>query len=690
MPAAPQIELASLRNIGIAAHIDAGKTTVTERILYYTGKAYKMGEVHDGTAKMDYLPEEQRRGITITSAATTCFWDDHTINIIDTPGHVDFTIEVERCLRVLDGAVCVLCGVGGVEAQTETVWHQAERYHVPRLCFVNKLDRVGSDFYNVIEQVEKNLGAFPVAVQMPLGSEENFRGAIDLVRMKAVVFDEDSLGERFEVIDIPDEYVEEAEAHREEMIERIASVVDSLMEKYVEEAEISEADIVAALREGTTGVRLVPVLCGSALKNKGIQPLLDAICAYLPAPDDLPPVTGVDPKDEKPLERRPDAEEPLAALAFKIAADRHGDVTFTRVYSGQLKLGQRVYNATRDKMELVSQMFRMHADDREAVDVACPGEIVAIVGFKATVTGDTLCEKREPMVLEGLKIPQTVISMAIEPKTQADKEKLAQTLAKLGKEDPTFDVRTDQETGQQIISGMGELHLEVIKDRMLREYKVDANVGSPRVAYKQTIKGPARGEDKFVQQTGGRGLYGHVIVEIEPFKGEKPISFENLITGGEIPKQFIPVIEDSIRETAESGGVSGYPLIDLKARLVGGSHHPVDSCDPAFSRAASVALSNAVEEAGVVTLEPIMRVEVVVPEGHLGDVLNDLHSRRATVAGMGERAGLRIIRAEAPLSEMFGYATGLRSLTQGRGTYSMEPLAYRPVPANQDLFGDAA
>jgi len=690
MAASPKTELADLRNIGIAAHIDAGKTTVTERVLYYTGKAYKMGEVHDGTAKMDYLPEEQRRGITITSAATTCFWQDHTINIIDTPGHVDFTIEVERCLRVLDGAVCVLCGVGGVEAQTETVWHQAERYHVPRMCFVNKLDRVGSDFYRIIEQVEKNLGAFPVPVQMPLGSEEDFRGVVDLVRMKAVVFDEDSLGERFEVIDIPDEYVEEAEVHREEMIERVASVVDSLMEKYVEEAEISEADIVAALREGTIGVKLVPVLCGSALKNKGIQPLLDAICAYLPSPNDLPPVMGVDPKSEKLIERRPDMDEPLTALAFKIAADRHGDLTFTRVYSGQLKKGKRIHNATRDKMELVSQMFRMHADDREAVDVALPGEIVAVVGFKATATGDTLCEKREPMVLEGLKIPQTVISMAIEPKTQADKEKLAQTLAKLGKEDPTFDVRTDPETGQQIISGMGELHLEVIKDRMLREYKVDANVGSPRVAYKQTIKGSARGEEKFVQQTGGRGLFGHVIVEIEPFKGEIPITFENHITGGEIPKQFIPVIETSARETAESGGVSGYPLIDLKVRLVGGSHHPVDSCDPAFSRAASVALSNAVDEAGVVTLEPIMRVEVVVPEGHLGDVLNDLHSRRATVAGMGARAGLRIIRAEAPLSEMFGYATGLRSLTQGRGTYSMEPLEYRPVPANQDLFGDAA
>ena len=690
MPSGLSNPLTRLRNIGIAAHIDAGKTTVTERILYYTGKAHRMGEVHQGTAKMDYLPEEQRRGITITSAATTCFWAGHTINIIDTPGHVDFTVEVERCMRVLDGAVCVLCGVGGVEAQTETVWHQAERYHVPRVCFVNKLDRVGSDFYGVVDQIEKDLGAFPVAVQMPLGSEERLRGVIDLIRMEAIVFDEESLGERFEVVEVPAEVRDEAEMRREEMIERLAGVVDSLMGKYVEEADITEQDIVRALREGALRSQVVPVLCGSALRNKGIQPLLDAVCAYLPAPVDLPPVCGIDPKTERPVERKPDPDEPLAALAFKIAADRHGDLTFARIYSGQIKQGQRLYNATRGKVELASQMFRMHADDRESLKQARAGEIVAIVGFKATVTGDTLCDKKAPMLLEGMRFPQTVISMAIEPKTQADKEKLAQTLARLAKEDPTFETRVDAETGQQIISGMGELHLEVIKHRMLEEYKVDANVGSPRVAYKQTIRAAARGEEKFVQQTGGRGLYGHVIVEVEPHKGEQAVTFESQITGGEVPKQFIPVIERSIRDTAENGSISGYPLIDLAVRLVGGSHHPVDSCDPAFSRAASVALSRAVEDAGLVTLEPIMRVEVVVLEDYLGDVLNDLHRRRCTVAGMGVRGGLRVVRAEAPLSEMFGYATALRSLTQGRGIYSMEPLEYRPVPANQDLFDDAA
>ena len=676
--------LGELRNIGIAAHIDAGKTTVTERILYYTGKAHRMGEVHNGTATMDYMPEEQRRGITITSAATTCFWRDHTINIIDTPGHVDFTVEVERCMRVLDGAICVFCGVGGVEAQSETVWHQAERYRVPRLCFVNKLDRPGADFHGVVLQLEKRLGAYPVAVQLPLGAEGGFRGAIDLIRMKAIVFDEESLGEQFDVTDIPPGLRDEAETRREEMIERIAGVVDSLMGKYIHEEPIAEADIVAALREGTISLKLVPVLCGAALRNKGIQPLLDAVCDYLPSPGELPPVCGTHPKDDHRIERRPDPDEPLTALAFKIASDRHGDLTFTRVYSGTMVQGQRVYNATRDRIELVSQMFQMHADRRQAVKTARAGEIVAVVGFKGTATGDSLCERGKPMVLEGMKIPETVIFMAIEPKTQADKDKLMMTLAKMAKEDPTFESRTDPETGQHIISGMGELHLEVIKDRMLREYKVDANVGSPRVAYRQTIRGAARGEEKFAQQTGGRGLYGHVILEVEPYRGEEPIAFVNEITSGDIPKPFIPVIERSVRETASSGAVSGYPLINLKIRLVGGSHHPVDSNDPAFSRAASVALSRAVESAGVVSLEPIMRLEVVMPEPNLGDVLNDLHGRRAKVCGMDERGGLRIVHAEAPLSEMFGYATALRSATQGRGTHSMEPLEYRPGPAHQD------
>ncbi len=680
-------QIEQLRNIGIAAHIDAGKTTVTERILYYTGKQHRMGEVHDGTATMDYMPEEQERGITISSAATTCFWRDHVINIIDTPGHVDFTIEVERCLRVLDGAICVLCGVGGVEAQTETVWHQAERYQVPRLCFINKLDRVGADFYAVLGQIETNLGGYPVAIQMPLGKEDKFEGAIDLIAMKAIVFDEESLGERFTVEDVPESLLDEAQLHRDEMIERLAEVSDPLAEKFLEEAEITEDDIRSAVREATIAVKATPVLCGSALRNKGIQPLLDAVCAYLPAPIDLPPVKGANPENEREEERQPSPDEPLTALAFKITSDKHGDLTFTRIYSGTLRQGSRPYNATQGKSELCSQVFRMHAESREAIEEAGPGEIVAVVGFKNTATGDTLCGRKDPMVLEGLSIPQTVISMAIEPKTQADKEKLAQVLARMAKEDPTFDIQIDPDTGQQIISGMGELHLEVIKHRMLREYKVDANVGSPRVAYRQTVAGRARGEDKFVQQAGGRGQYGHVILEIEPLKADEPITFVNEIKEGDIPKQYIPVIEQSIRESAESGSVSGFPLIDVSVRLVGGSYHPVDSTEPAFSRAASVALDRAVEAAGVVTLEPIMRVEVVVPEGRLGDVLNDLHGRRSEVAGMSVRGGLRIIRAEAPLAQMFGYATTLRSLTQGRGTYSMEPLEYRAAPAQQGWFG---
>ncbi len=675
-----------LRNIGIAAHIDAGKTTVTERILYYTGKQHRMGEVHEGTATMDFLPEEQQHGITITSAATTCFWKDHVINIIDTPGHVDFTIEVERCLRVLDGAVCVLCGVGGVEAQTETVWRQAERYDVPRICFVNKLDRVGSDFDDVVSQIETKLGAYPIALQMPLGKEENFEGVIDLITLKALTFDEDSLGERVLISDPPEELRSEAEARREEMIERLAEVSDALADKYLAEEPITEADLAAALREATIQVKAVPVLCGAALRNKGVQPLLDAVCAYLPSPADLPPVKGVDPATEREQERRPAPDEPLCALAFKIAADRHGDLTFTRIYSGRLRQGSRPYNATRGKTELCSQIFRMHAGSREPVNEAGPGEIVAVIGFKSTITGDTLCERKHPMVLAGLSIPQTVISMAIEPKSQADRERLAQVLAIMAKEDPTFEVRTDPDTGQQIISGMGELHLEVIKERMFREHRIEANVGSPRVAYKQTVRGSARGEEKFVQQTGGRGLYAHVILEVEPFKGRQPVTFVNELKTPDIPKPFLPVIERAVRESAESGSVSGFPLIDIKVRLVGGSHHPVDSTEPAFSRAASVALDRAVDAAGVVTLEPIMRLEVVAPEAYLGDVLNELHSRRAQVLGMDARGDSRIIRAEAPLAEMFGYATALRSVTQGRGAFSMEPLEYRPAPAQQDLF----
>lgn len=675
-----------MRNIGIAAHIDAGKTTTTERILYYTGKEYKMGEVHEGTATMDWMEEEQKRGITITAAATTCFWRDCLINIIDTPGHVDFTAEVERSLRVLDGAICVFCGVGGVEAQSETVWRQADKYRVPRICFVNKMDRVGSDFLKVVAEIKEKLCFEAIPIQLPLGAEQDFCGVIDLVKMRAFVYAEKegdkSLGSKFNEIEIPDAYLAQAQAQREKMIESLASHIDWLTEKYINEEEITEDDIKRALREGTISVKLAPALCGASFKNKGIQPLLDAVCDYLPSPADIPAVEGVDPDKEVKITRKALVEEPLSTLAFKIVSDKHGDLTYIRIYSGKLTQGQRVYNPRKDKVELVSRIYRMHANEREQVEDASAGDIVAVVGLKNTITGDTLCTKHEPIVLEQMKFPETVISMAIEPKTQADKEKLILTLSKLVKEDPTFGAHTDSETGQLIISGMGELHLEVLKNRMLSEYNVDANVGTPRVAYRETIARKVEIEEKFIQQTGGHGQYGHVVLLIEPFKDSQPVVFEDKITGGAIPKQYIRSVEHGIVETARTGVSGGYPIINIKATLIHGSFHPVDSSDLAFYTAASRALKSGIEEAGSVLLEPIMKLEVSVPEMYMGDVIGNLNGRRAIITELDFRSGVRLIRGFVPLAEMFGYATVLRSLTQGRGSYTMEPFEYRPAPAD--------
>ena len=670
----------TIRNIGIVTHIDAGKTTVTERVLYYTGKAHKMGEVHEGTAVMDWMTEEQERGITITSAATTCYWADRQINIIDTPGHVDFTAEVERSLRVLDGAVVVFSGVEGVEAQSETVWRQADRYGVPRVAFVNKMDRLGASFDRVVEEIRDRLGATPVPLQMPIGEGPDFEGIVDLVGMKALYFHGEDGADVAEK-EIPAGLRAEADMRREQMIEVAAENVESLMAKYIEGEEIAQKDLLLGLREGTIGASIVPVLCGSALKNKGIQPILDSVCHLLPSPLDMPPVKGHDPEDEeKVVERRLSSDEPLAALAFKIAADTHGELTFVRVYSGVLKANMRSYNVTKDKKENVTRVYRMHANKREQISEIEAGDIGAIVGPKFTVTGDTLCDARHPIVLERMVFPQTVIAMAIEPKTQQDKDRLSEVLATLEKEDPTFERKTDPETGQLIISGMGELHLEVLKHRMLREFNIDANVGKPRVAYKETILRTSEAEGRFVRQTGGRGHYGHVVLRVEPFEGKGQIAFQSLVAGGEIPREFIPAVEEGVRGAAAGGVVTGYPLVNIAVTLLAGSFHEVDSSDIAFTAAGSMALRDAVEKAGVELLEPIMELEVTIPEPCLGDVIGDLNSRRSTITSMTQRGPMRAIRAMVPLAEMFGYATAVRSLTQGRATYSMEPREYRGVP----------
>lgn len=675
--------LDKIRNIGIMAHIDAGKTTTTERILYYTGVTHKIGEVHEGTAVMDWMPQEQERGITITSAATTCFWRDHRINIIDTPGHVDFTIEVERSLRVLDGAVALFDAVAGVEPQSETVWRQANKYMVPRIAFMNKMDRVGADFYMSVNSMIERLAARPVPVQIPYGSEEAFRGPIDLVNMKVYFFDDETLGAKYVESDIPPEYMDKAMEYREKMIETLADVDDRIMEKYLAGEEITVNELKSALRKGTISMKITPVLCGSAFKNKGIQLLLDAIVDYLPSPLDIPPVKGVDPKTGEEILRKPADEEPFAALAFKIMTDPFvGQLTYVRVYSGVLGAGTYVYNSTKNVKERVGRILRMHANKREEVKEIRAGDIGAIVGLKSTLTGDTLCDESAPLILESIEFPEPVISVAIEPKTKADQEKLSLALQKLAQEDPSFRVSFNEETGQTIISGMGELHLEIIVDRLMREFKVSANVGRPQVAYRETIKASAKAEGKFIRQTGGRGQYGHVYIEIKPLERTKGFEFVNKIVGGAIPKEYIPAVEKGVKEALDGGVLAGYPVVDVQVVLYDGSYHEVDSSELAFKIAGSMAVKDAVKKANPVLLEPIMSVEVVTPEEYMGDVIGDLNSRRGRIQTMEKRGNAQVIRAFVPLSEMFGYATDLRSMTQGRANYSMQFSSYEEVPKN--------
>ena len=674
-------ELDKTRNIGIAAHIDAGKTTTTERILFYSGKIHRMGEVHDGTATMDWMEQEQERGITITSAATTCLWNDHTINIIDTPGHVDFTVEVERSMRVLDGVIAVFCAVGGVQPQSETVWRQANKYKVPRMAFVNKMDRLGADFYKVVERMKDRLGANAVPLQIPIGAESAFQGFIDLVHMTATVYTDD-LGTQSEQTDVPDDMMNMALEHRELMIEALADVDDQLMEKYLEGQKVTSGEIQAAIRQGTISGHIVPVLCGSSFKNKGVQPLVDAVVDYLPSPLDVEAVSGVNPKNGETVTRSPSDEEPFAALAFKIMTDPYvGKLTFLRSYSGTLKKGSYVYNANSGRRERIGRILRMHANHREDMDEVHAGDIVAAVGLQATVTGDTLCDEKHQVTLESIQFPEPVISIAIEPKTKADQDKLALALGRLSSEDPTFRIRTDEETGQTIISGMGELHLEIILDRLIREFSVEANHGRPQVAYKETATAHAKGEGRYVRQTGGRGQYGHCVVEIEPLPAGAGFEFVNAIVGGAIPKEYVAPAEAGIKEAMESGLLAGYPVVDIRVRLVDGSYHEVDSSEMAFKIAGSMALKAAMHKAHPALKEPVMAVEVVTPENFMGDVIGDLNSRRGQIHGIEPgHGGTQVIKSDVPLAEMFGYATGLRSMTQGRASYTMEPSKYQEVP----------
>lgn len=675
------IPIEKVRNIGFMAHIDAGKTTTTERVLYYTGLTHRIGEVHDGTATMDFMEQERERGITITSAATTCFWRKHRINIIDTPGHVDFTIEVERALRVLDGAIGIFCAVGGVEPQSETVWRQAEKYHVPRLAFINKMDRVGADFQGCINMMIDRLKTNPVPIQLPLGKEDNFAGIIDLIKMKAVIYDEATQGAKYEYIPIPEEFQAEAEKYRDKMLEILADIDEVIMEKYLEGEEIAEEEIHQALRKGTIELKLVPVLCGSAFKNKGIQQLLDAIVDYLPSPVDIPPVKGKTP-DEKEVERPPSDDAPFTALAFKLMTDPYvGHLTFLRIYAGSLKSGDTVLNATKGVKEKIGRLLKMHANKREEISEVYAGDIVAAVGLRKTTTGDTLCDERAPILLEAIEVPEPVVSVAIEPKTKDDQEKLGAALYKISLEDPSFRVKYDEETGETIISGMGELHLEIIVDRLRREFKVQANVGRPQVSYRETITKPVKVEGKFIKQTGGRGQYGHVWLELAPLPAGKGFEFIDAITGGVIPKEYIPAVERGIREAMERGVIAGYPATDIQVKLVDGSYHEVDSSEMAFAIAASMAFKEGVKKASPVLLEPIMLLEVIVPESYVGDVMGDITARRGKVTGIEMRKNAQVIRAHVPLAEMFGYATTLRSTTQGRATYTMQFSHYEPVPA---------
>ena len=674
--------LARTRNIGIMAHIDAGKTTTTERILYYTGRNYKIGEVHEGAATMDWMVQEQERGITITSAATTCRWRDTWINIIDTPGHVDFTVEVERSLRVLDGAVAVFDAVAGVEPQTETVWRQANKYHVPRICFVNKMDRIGADFRRTVQMIRERLDAVPAVVQLPIGAEGEFRGVVDLLRSRALVWEE-GMGERWDEVDVPADLAQEAEDARHQLVDVLSNYSDTIMEKFLADEEITADDLRAALRSATLAGEVVPVLCGSAFKNKGVQPMLDAVVDYLPSPLDLPPTVGTKPgSPEVTLERVADDAAPFAALAFKIMTDPYvGKLTYLRVYSGSLRKGATVMNTTKDRKERVGRLLQMHANHREDKEAIFAGDIVAAVGLKQTSTGDTLSDPDHPILLEALEFPEPVIHVAVEPKTKADQDKLSKALYALSEEDPTFRVRTDEETGQTVISGMGELHLEVLVDRMLREFNVDANVGKPQVAYRETIRKSAdKVEERYVRQTGGRGQYGHVVIDVAPTGPGGGYEFIDKITGGVIPKEYIPAVDAGIQEALTSGVLAGYPTVDVRVTLTFGSYHEVDSSEMAFKIAGSMAVKKALRMADPVLLEPVMAVEVVTPEDYTGDVIGDLSSRRGRVEGMEQRGSSHVVRAQVPLADMFGYATDLRSRTQGRATYTMQFHAYQEVP----------
>ena len=668
------------RNIGIMAHIDAGKTTTTERILYYTGVSHKIGEVHEGTATMDWMEQEQERGITITSAATTCEWNDHRINIIDTPGHVDFTIEVERSLRVLDGAVAVFCSVGGVEPQSETVWRQADKYGVPRIAFVNKMDRIGADFFRGVQMIKDRLKANAVPIQIPVGKEENFKGVVDLVSMKALVWDEETLGATYHEQELTGELLADAQEWREKLIEEISSHDDALMDKYLGGEALTEDEIRAAIRTSTINIDIIPVICGSSFKNKGVQNLLDAVVDYMPSPLDIPAIKGVDANGAE-VERKADDAEPFAALGFKIMTDPFvGQLTFIRVYSGVLQSGSYVYNATKGKRERIGRLLKMHANKREEIKEVYAGDIAAAVGLKYTTTGDTLCHEDSEVVLESIEFPEPVISIAIEPKTKAEQEKLGFGLQKLASEDPSFRVKTDEETGQTIISGMGELHLEIIVDRLMREFKVEANVGKPQVAYRETITKKVKVEGKFVRQSGGRGQYGHVWLEIEPQEPGKGFEFVDAIKGGVVPREYIPAVGKGVLEATDTGVMAGFPVVDVKVTLIDGSYHEVDSSEMAFKIAGSMGFKEGCQKAAPVLLEPIMSVEVVVPEDYMGDVIGDLNSRRGRIMGMDSRAGAQVVSAMVPLANMFGYSTDLRSATQGRATYTMTFDHYEPVP----------
>jgi elongation factor G len=691
---ADKLQVEKRRNIGIIAHIDAGKTTTTERILYYTGRSHKIGEVHDGTATMDWMEQEQERGITITSAATTCFWNDYQINIIDTPGHVDFTAEVERSLRVLDGAIGVFCAVGGVEPQSETVWRQASKYEVPRMGFINKMDRAGADFIGCMGQIKERLKGNPVALQLPIGSEASFVGLIDLVTMKANVYSDDKgKGEVYDVVEIPDEYLEQAQEYREYLMEAVSDVDESIMERFLAGEEVSQEEVIAAVRKATLGLMFTPIFCGAAFKNKGVQQLLDAVVHYLPSPQEIPPIQAENPNTQEELIRKPDVSEPLAALAFKIMTDPFvGQLAFIRVYSGELKSGSYVYNSTKNQRERVGRLLRMHANKREEVQSVKAGDIAAAVGLKKTFTGDTLCVQDDPVILEAITFPEPVISVAIEPKTKAEQDKLSDCLVKLLQEDPTFSVQVDKETNQTVISGMGELHLEILVDRMRREFSLDVSVSKPQVAYKETITKSVEHSYKYVKQTGGRGQYGHVVIKVEPREAGTGFEFVNKITGGAIPREFIPAVQKGVVETMERGVLCGNKVVDVGVTLLDGSFHQVDSSEMAFKICASIAFKEACTKASAVLLEPVMEVEVVTPEDFMGDVIGNLNSKRGKIIDLSDRSGAKVIRADVPLSGMFGYSTDLRSATQGRATYSMEFSKYEQIPAAiaEELIAKAA